>query len=253
MNQTEFIKAFKRDINYWVFDNAFIVYSDKEVYEIETGESQYFETWESLMSYEHDGKTIADYVENLKDLNIEVEGGRGASGSSRALFGGQGGGQIELSYPDLPARMNRMYNGNRMSQEHTVETFRTAHASARTEHMIAYDDNGFVSYYAHGGKSSVGFMPQDVAGKVAIHSHPSGSNFSKADLDSFASTQAKGIIATSTRATYSITKTSKFDAKGFSKALNSAKTSDSDYNKAVDTFLRRNSRKYGYTYSATIH
>lgn len=254
MNRQEFRNAMKWDLNFWIFDNAFILYKDLEVYEIETGESQYFESWESAMNYEHNGKTIAEYVDELENLNIRFDGGRGASGSSRSLFGGQNsGGGGGPSTRDLPARMNRMYNGNRMSQEHTVETFRKQHANDSKESMIAFDDNGFVSFYAHGGASSVGFSPWEVAGKHTIHNHPSGSNFSKADLSSFASTQEKGMSATGTKATYTITKTSKFDAKGFSKALNNAKTTDSNYDRAVDRFLKQNSKRYGYTYSVTRH
>ena len=64
-------------------------------------------------------------------------------------------------------------------------------------------------------------------------------------------TKQKGITATGSKATYTVTKTSKFDAKGFSKALETAKTTDSDYDRALDRFLKRNSSRYGYTYSVT--
>lgn len=252
MNQQEFRNAMKWDLNFWIFDNAFILYKDLEVYEIETGESQYFESWESAMNYEHNGKSIAEYVDELENVNIHFDGGRGASGSSRNLFGGQGG-DLESARmdPDFPARMNRLYNGNNMSREHTLETFRKQHANSKTEHLIAMDDNGFVSTYQHGGKHSVGFIPSQVAGKHVIHNHPSGSHFSKQDLMNLSTTKQKGITATGSKATYTVTKTSKFDAKGFSKALETAKTTDSDYDRALDRFLKRNSSRYGYTYSVT--
>ena len=248
MRLEKFKSAMKYDLNFWIFDNAFILYKDLEVYEIETGESQYFETWETVLAYEHNGKSIAEYIDELENLKIITEGGRGASGSSGSLFGGQAPGEW-ISNPDFPARMNRMYNGNKMSRENTLGTFRKQHARSSIEHAIAHDDNGFVSFYAHGGPRSVGFFPEEVAGKHLIHNHPSGSNFSKGDLDSFASTNMKGVSATGRTATYTITKTSKFDAKGFSKALDTAKTTDKDYDRAVDRFLKRNSKRYGYTYS----
>lgn len=138
-----------------------------------------------------------------------------------------------------------------MSREHTLETFRKQHANSKTEHLIAMDDNGFVSTYQHGGKHSVGFIPSQVAGKHVIHNHPSGSHFSKQDLMNLSTTKQKGITATSAKATYTVTKTDKFDAKGFSKALETAKTTDSDYDRALDRFLKRNSSRYGYTYSVT--
>lgn len=253
MNQQEFRNAMKWDLNFWIFDKAFILYKDLEVYEIETGESQYFESWESAMNYEHNGKSIAEYVDELEDLKITTKGGRGASGSASALFGSGGAEMESPRNEDLPARMNRMYNGNKMSQEHTIETFRKQHAADSYESAIVYDNNGFVSSYVHGGLFSVGFYPHEVAGKHMIHNHPSGSNFSRADLESFASTKMRGVSATGTKATYTITKTDKFDAKGFAKALSTAKTTDKDYDRAVDRFLKRNSKRYGYTYSSTTH
>ena len=255
MTQQEFIKALGRDLNYWVFDDSFIVYRDKEIFEIETGESQYFDDWTTLMLYEHNGKTVSKYVEDLTDLSVHRSGGRGASGNRKTLFTSNRGGGPTESNPDLPARMNRLYNGNKMSQEHTISTFRSEHANAKTESMIAFDDNGFVSLYVHGGAGSVGFNPSDVAGKNTIHNHPPDgwANFSKGDLDSFARTQEKGMSATSSKATYTIVKTNRFDAKGFSKAVSTAKSSDSNYDRAVDRFLRQNSKKYGYTYTVTKH
>ena len=252
MRLEKFKSAMKYDLNFWIFDNAFILYKDLEVYEIETGESQYFDSWETVLTYEHNGKSIAEYIDELEDLKIFTKGGRGASGSGSSLFGGQAPGEW-IRHPDLPARMNRMYNGNKMSQDHTVETFRKQHAASYYESAIVYDNNGFVSSYVHGGLFSVGFYPHEVSGKNMIHNHPSGSNFSKGDLDSFAATNMRGLSATGTKATYTITKTDKFDAKGFSKAIDTAKTTDKDYNRAVDRFLKRNSKRYGYTYSVTTH
>ena len=194
-------------------------------------------------------------VEAKKDFKIYISGGRGTgSGKGTSLFGGQGGNTgTGNSTPDLPARMNRMYNGNQMSAGHTLSTFRNEHATSKTEHLIAHDDDGFVSVYTHGGKSSVGFTPNQVEGKHVIHNHPNGSNFSKADLDNLASTGQKSIAATSKSVTYKVEKNKNFDAKGFAKSLNNAKTTQTDYNKAVGDFLKRNQKKYGYTYTETYH
>lgn len=157
--------------------------------------------------------------------------------------------------PDLPARMNKMYNGNNMSISNTVSTFESKHANSGTEHLIAYDDNGFVSTYTHGGKSAVGFTKDQVAGKHVIHNHPSGGHFSKVDLQNLSTTGMKSITATSaTGVRYTAEKTNKFDAKGWSKALNEATTklkvdNVEKYNQALHDWLTENAPKYGVKYT----
>lgn len=187
-------------------------------------------------------------------LNLQFFGGRGA-GSETSLFGGQGGGEGGKRNPDLPAKMNKLYNGNNMSVGHTISVFEAAHKDAGSEHLIAYDDNGFVSAYIHGGKHSVGFYLSDVEGKHVIHNHPSGSHFSMIDLKNLSTTGEKSITATSRKGyRYTATKTAKFDAKGWSKALSTAKTTGNidtieGYNKAVHNWLKHNASKYGVEYT----
>ena len=105
-----------------------------------------------------------------------------------------------------------------------------------------------------GAKHSVGISGGK--GETLIHNHPSGSNFSDADLKNFATTQIKSIVATSsnkdTKGTYQISKGNKFDAKGFIKALSNAKwdTNKYSYNTGADWWLKKNQKKYGYTYTS---
>lgn len=180
-----------------------------------------------------------------------------SSGKGQSIFGGQdiGGGGKRIA--DLPAKMNRMYNGNNMSLSHTVEVFEAEHGTSKSEHLIAYDDDGFVSTYLHGGKSSVGFRIDDVKGKNVIHNHPNGSTFSAADIDSLVTGQMKSITATNTGTyRYTIRATAKADGAGFLKAMGKAKstrdiTTMDGYNAAVHTWLTNNASKYGYEYVRT--
>ena len=254
------VQEFKQGLatlNYVLFDDdTLLLFNDLELYDRNTETSVKFNSFDELLTYKHNGLTMAERIEAKKDFRIYINGGRGTgSGKSTSLFGGQEGNATgrDNSTPDLPARMNRMYNGNQMSAAHTLETFRNEHATSKTEHLIAHDDDGFVSVYTHGGKSSVGFTPDQVEGKHVIHNHPNGSNFSKADLDNLAATGQKSIAATSKSVTYKVEKNKNFDAKGFAKSLNNAKTTQTDYNKAVGDFLKRNQKKYGYTYTETYH
>ena len=41
----------------------------------------------------------------------------------------------------------------------------------------------------------------------------------------------------------------KFDSKSFIKGLNSAKAKTSNYDKEVDSWLRKNQKEYGYKYT----
>lgn len=252
------LETFKREfkyLNYIRFDGFLFIRHSKRKYEIyneETEEQKFFKNIDETLNYEICGKTIKQWIELRKDNEFEFNGGSGASSGKKqsSLFGGQAGGAEEdKTINDLPAYMNKLYNGNKMSQENTVEVFRKKHANSDSEHAIVYDDNGFVSTYKHGNKHSVTFGAEEVAGKHMIHNHPSGSHFSKADLDSFASTKMNGLSATTKTKTYTITKTNKFNASGFGKAVNKAKTVDKDYNTAVDRFLKANAKKYGYKYT----
>lgn len=258
MTTNEFYRQLKHNLNFVTFGDEFIIYRKHkgpkktfEFYNIFTRESVYL-PWDELLKYEFKGKTVESYIEDLKDLNIKFEGGNGQSSERHNVFGGSAPDDT-VNTPDFPARMNKLYNGNNMSQEHTLETFREKHAAAKFESAIIMDDNGFVSVYEHGGKHSVGIDPAKAKGKHVIHNHPSGSHFSAPDVQNFASTEVKAVTATGTKATYTITKTAKFDANGFSKAIATAKTTSKDYDKGVHDFLSKASKKYGFIYERKVY
>ena len=76
------------------------------------------------------------------------------------------------------------------------------------------------------------------------------------DLISVASTQEKGIIATSSntskKQTFKFEKTPKFKAKEFIKAVKKAQwPTHYDYDHGADWWLRKNAKTYGYKYSAS--
>lgn len=178
-------------------------------------------------------------------------GGRG-SGSYSSTFGGQGGGGGGNTTADLPARMNRLYNGNRMSQENTLANFKSEHLNSDTEHLLVYDDDGFVSNYRHGGTGAVSIGGIDLKGKTTVHNHPDGawSHFSAGDLKTWASPNGeKKMVVTSKVGDYTVTKGANFNSSGFLSAVAKAKTKEKNYDIAVDTFLKANAKKYGYTYT----
>ena len=191
----------------------------------------------------------------LEDIEeFTLQGGRGSSSSSSGKMGfgnapgRKGNNREEL----LPAELNiKQAKGN--SIDKVLKRFEAKYGDADREYAISVDEQGYVHQHIKGGRHSVGISGDK--GETIIHNHPSGSNFSKADLENVASTQAKGIVATSsnktTKGTYSFYKTDKFKAKEFIKALNKASWDKSiGYNKGVQNWLKKNQKTYGYKYSA---
>lgn len=229
----------------------YIIFNDYELYNLKTNQEKQFNSFEDLLKHKIRGITIENIIKNIDEFTYNLAGGRGAGGQSKpgSLFAGQGGnkGRVKNDY-DLPARMNKMYSGNKQSFDNTLKNFKRSHLLDDSESAVTIDKDGFVSVYKHGSKSSVGWYESELAGKHVIHNHPGGSHFSRADLITTATTKATGITASGSKYDYILKKTSKFDAKGFIKAVNTA-SGTGDYNEDVHKFLKSNAKKYGYTYS----
>lgn len=138
------------------------------------------------------------------------------------------------------------------NQEEALKLFQEKYKDAKVEYAIAVDSNGYVSLHNKGGKSSVGvdLVNKTKGGKLIIHNHPNGSNFSKADL-SFVTFQkeSSGIVAVGKEYTYIFKKTGRFNIEGFSKAFNKASWSKKlSYDEGAYQWLMNNAKKYGYTY-----
>lgn len=123
-----------------------------------------------------------------------------------------------------------------------------------SEWAYEVDDNGYVHQYVEGQAHSVAIGSRAKVGKgqrtMILHNHPSGGHFSDADLISTSmDARSKGIVATSTKAQYTFEKGTHFKATQFVKAVKSAKLKGTSYDDAVDKWLKRNAKKYGYKYT----
>ena len=231
----------------------YIIFNDYELYNLKTNKEKKFDSFEELLKHKIRGITIENIIGNIDEITFNLAGGRGAGGQAKgSLFKGQneGRGRDNSKY-DAPAKMNRMYGGNKQSFDNTLKNFKKSHLLDNSESAVLVDNDGFVSVYKHGNKSSVGWNAAELSGKHVIHNHPEFgySAFSRADLITTATTKATGVTATSSKYDYIFKKTSKFDAKGFIKAVNNANSSTGDYNEDVHKFLKDNAKKYGYKYS----
>lgn len=132
-----------------------------------------------------------------------------------------------------------------------LKQFSKAFKNADREYAYEMGEQGEVYQYRVGKKHSVTPDNQRHKGTSLLHNHPSGSNFSGADLRAFANTGYKRVVAVGSKYTYTIERTGHFNKKGFMKMLSTAKASSDDYNKSVHKLLFENASKYGYKYSRT--
>lgn len=231
-----------------------VIYNDFELYNYSTEESKNYTNLDELIDDNPDVKAI---VEEAEGFYFDWNGGRGASssGDMGGGFGHAGGG----GGGGAATETNKLYNaelniGNRggASVDKVIDRFKEKYGNADHEYGAVVTADGYVVQHMSGGKHSVGFFDTEKGGTM-IHNHPSGSNFSDTDLHSFANSQLKSIVATSssktTKGTYQITKNKNFKAKEFDKAISKAKwPAHMDYNTGASWWLEKNAKTYGYTF-----
>ena len=236
-------------------DEKWTIFNDYELYNGDEDITIENKTLEELLDRVIDGKSVKELIEAKEEFTFKLEGGRGAI--SRAIRGKMGfrNAQGRKGNNDerlLPAELNlNTSKGN--SVDDVLKRFQGKYGTADREYAIAVDEQGFAHQHIKGGKHSVGITGDK--GEIIIHNHPSGSNFSRADLENVASTKARGVIATSsnskTKGTYTFVKNENFKSKEFMKALGKAEwDAKKGYNKGVTEWLRQNQKKYGYKFTA---
>ena len=249
MQLIEFEKLLKKN-NAIRLNDEYLLFNDYELYSLDYKTTIKYDNLDDVVKY---NTVVKELIENMNEylLYFDAKGDpESKTGPKGSLFGGQGQDHKDNSKYDIPARMNKMYKGNKMTFDNTLKNFKKSHLLSDKEHGITVDKDGFVSVYKHGNKGSVGWTDNELAGKHVIHNHPEFgySAFSKADLITTASTGATGITATSSKYDYVLNKKHNFDSKGFIKAVNDAGSRTGDYNKDVHKFLKDNAKKYGYSY-----
>lgn len=233
-----------------------IIFNDFELYDMAEDASKNYESLDALVAANEDVKKIIDEAPYFE---LEWRGGRGASGSTDKEMGGgfnnsRGGGKDRTETIQNAELNFDTAKGNSLTA--VLGRFKQKYGKADHEYGAAVDDQGFVHYLRNGNKHNVTYEPAFLDKMTVVHNHPSGGNFSKADLLTTATTRAKGVIATSSnpkiKKTYHFQKNDGFKAKEFVKAVNKAQWPKKyDYDKGADWWLKRNQRTYGYKYSST--
>lgn len=255
--RVEYFYQLLKSRNGIMLTDDYVVYNDLELYNFKTEEEIHFKNYDEFLEHKFLGKTMREFIEEQEAFYDRFDGGRGASSSTK-MGGGftsamdDGKSKEDLSKKKFPAEFN--IGGKNRSQEKTLELFQKKYAGADHEYAVTVDEQGFVHRHVEGGKSAVSISGQK--NQMIIHNHPSGGAFSSADLKVIAMGKEKSIVATGKlkgkTTTYTLTKTNKFKAKEFSKAVDKAQwPSNLDYNAGADWWLKRNAKKYGYKYSFT--
>lgn len=209
-----------------------------------------FDSWDDAFDYEDGSFSFSGKVAAIgENVVIPFSGGGGSSSSSASnqefkFNHASGGGPGDLTAVHFPAEFNDGEKAQSLTK--ALDKFRSKHANADHEYAITVDEQGFVHAYHEGGTSSVAIA--GTKGQMIIHNHPSGGNFSDTDLLHVAQGQEKGIVASGVKGDYIFEKGAHFDAKGFAKAVKTAKMKGSSYDDATHKWLTANADKYGYKY-----
>lgn len=243
-------------------NDEFVLFNDYELYSTITNESIMIKSFDELLKQKIGDETIEEMIKKREKFEASDNGGRGAS-SGGTTIGGKlfSGGRRGDSFPsggNMPAAyVNTLTSARFKSVDATAKAFGKKTLNEYREYSAALDENGFATKYNKGGKSSTAHLVQKDG--YSIHNHPtkdkSGKTiawniYSKADLQNSALDSGRGTIVVSNgnRTMYKFTKNKNFNSKAFIKGLNQAKATTGNYDKDVDSWLKKNQKEYGYTY-----
>lgn len=281
MRLNEFRRILKREINSWNINDRFTLYrKNYTVWDSELDVEYTHKTLDEALNFEVDGIKLLTMLENLPDDyfdNFNYGGGSG-SGSGERMPVGRGGRIGGIPKPLAPSIRNTstdrlVGNGGRAkSVDDAIRDFDNAHRNSKKEHIVSIDDNGYVTEYNRGTSDEVGLFNRQKSGNYhTIHNHPDvngkrGANFSSQDLKTFSSNKREiSMTVTDSKSMFKITKGSHFDSKGFDQAVKrlekrgvgvgglKGENERERYTKGMNKWLKINSKRFGYTYTATNH
>lgn len=256
MLESTFLHTFRQAGAARITKNYILFRKPLQIYDMRSDKTVYFKTIEEMYQYRIEtGETVSEIIKKAKPGKFWehiLNGGRGSDSDSWS--GGfdhtHGSGDEDDNNRDFPARMNGIIKAKNFDE--ALKQFRNKHVSDDKEHGVSVDEDGFVSEYVHGGSVSVGIAGRK--GETILHNHPGhsqgrGGNFSDTDLLSTATGPERGIVAVAPEGNYIFRKGQHFKADKFTKAVKTATIRGKDYDDAAGKWLKRNQKKYGYTYS----
>lgn len=186
-------------------------------------------------------------------IRLNLLGGRGANSSEMGGGFTSANGESAKLNPMNPANLNSRNKSSRFrTADDAISTFSELTKNSEIEYGVSLDDKGFAHNMYKGNRMSV-LVAENPNATHTIHNHPGNTqgSFSKADLTKFAKSKSETtstVIDSGKR--YSITKTKRFNSKAFTRAVGKAQwPKNLSYGDGADWWLKRNAKKYGYTYS----
>lgn len=254
MRVEHFIYLFNRVNGFYLKEHVIMFRKPIEIWNEVTGEGVTFKTLHEALEHVIDGETVGSIIERTETLYIPpINGGRGAGSgaNNKYSFGGAGSQGVGDYVP--PAYANTQIKSKTL--DGALAEFKKNHLLANREWAYEVDENGYVHQYVRGAAHSVAISGSNTSKNrrtIIVHNHPGGGAFSDADMISTAmDKRSKGIIASGKKYDYKLEKGTHFKANAFTKAVRTATLTGKDYDDAVDKWLRKNQKKYGYKYSRT--
>lgn len=249
MQLNEFRRYFKREVNAWGIVDKWVMFKPCEIWNEETDETVKFKRLDDALDYKIKGVTIREYIEKFTPKSWTLNGGRGSSSSNGGgkefrFTSANDGNSSDRTHSIHAAYMN--VATKERSVEGAIKAFGNRYRNADHEYGAAVDNLGYTHNHVEGNAHSVNIHG---AGKVILHNHPSGGNFSKADMQVMSRGNERGIVASGKHGDYIFMKGSHFKGKEFEKAMAKARPRGKNYDEAVGKWLKANQEKYGYTYS----
>ena len=198
-------------------------------------------------------------------MELQLFGGRGASQTKPSKVGGfkvkkvtlNDGGTIELGSPLIYGGKDPALSGDIRSK---IEDWEAKRRKNKIEYATILDENGNVVSESRGGKGSVktSLSARMTENSVFSHNHPReegdvlSGTFSDADLRNFARFNQTTYRATGKEGTYSISKSSNFDAEGFTKFVNKTESQHMSTYRSKHKELTSDYVNGKITYSETV-
>lgn len=266
MEIVDFKNVFKKQIGVMLNDD-YMLLENNELINVNDGTSKVFNSLDEVLDEKIDDKSIREIIEEADNFDMTLNGGRGAPSKKGAkLFTGVGKkgrkkitGFSSGNGNSFPAYLNVKTGQRFKSQDKSIKEFAKMTDKELREYSASLDEMGYATKYNKGESGSTAFLP--IINGMVIHNHPvydkkghvvAWNSFSGQDLRVIANDRrTRGIVATANgnKSIYTFKKTKNFKPVEFIKGLGQARMNSANYDKEVDSWLRRNAKKYGYTYS----
>ena len=188
---------------------VFVFRKPLSIWKSETDETVDFDSIDDLLSYEYEGKTILDRINEMESLDISISGSVGGGDNQTFKFNHAKGNGKDKTKDLFPAYANVRIKSKTL--EGAMEEFHERFANSDHEWAYEVDPQGYVHQFKEGNASSVSIGGRHKDNMI-LHNHPGGGAFSDTDLISTSLGNQKGIVASGNKGDYIFQKGGHFKA-----------------------------------------